>query len=332
MNFKEISQLTKLLLKIAKNKRSWESLLITSISNIQLNYLTRVQKYMTPEQNTFLTSYFIKSQVNYCPLIWMFCLKKSLHRLNNIHERSLRFIHQEYVTILVNVNEKSIHQKCLEFLMIEDSDKLNNFENISLIEKGNLLADDFEISETFNKYFQNVVPNLDLKVPSKLLCQTPENGDEVLAAIYEYQNHPSIKTILEKCNFSFSFKTMSLTDIGKEMKSLNTNKAFHSSDIPTKILKQNLDFFSPFILGYVNKSISSSTFPSILKLADVIPVYKKDSLYEKSNYRPISVLPNLSKPLKMFCMTIFLLFLITFYLNIQLVSGKASIRKVVSWQ
>ena len=132
------------------------------------------------------------------------------------------------------------------------SDKSNNFENISLIEKGNLLTDDFEIAETFNKFFQNLVPNLNLKVRSKLLCQAPENGDEVLAAICKYQNHPSIKTIFEKCNFSFSFKTVSLTDIEKEMTSLNTNKASHSSDIPTKILKQNVDFFSPFMLGYVN--------------------------------------------------------------------------------
>ena len=96
------------------------------------------------------------------------------------------------------------------------------------------------------------MPNLDLKVPSKLLCQTPENGDKVLGAIYNYQTHPSIKRVLEKCNFSFSFKTVSLTDTEKEMKSLNTNKASHSSDIPTKILKQNIDFFSSFTLDYVN--------------------------------------------------------------------------------
>ena len=44
-----------------------------------------------------------------------------------------------------------------------------------------------------------------------------------------------------------------------------------------------------------NKSITSSTFASIIKLTDIIPVYKKDSQYEKSNYRPIRVLPNLSK-------------------------------------
>ena len=104
-------------------------------------------------------------------------------------------------------------------------DKSNNFENISLTENGNLLTDDFKFAETFNKYFQNLMPNLDLKVPSTLLCQTPENGDEVLAAIYKYQNHPSIKTIFEKCNFNFTFKTVSLTNIEKEIKNLTTKKS-----------------------------------------------------------------------------------------------------------
>ena len=77
---------------------------------------------MTPEEKT-LTSSFIKSQFNYYSLIWMFCLKKALHRWNNIRETSLRLIHQGYVrnfiTLLVNANEKSIHQKCLRFLIIE---------------------------------------------------------------------------------------------------------------------------------------------------------------------------------------------------------------------
>ena len=127
------------------------------------------------------------------------------------------------------------------------------------------------------------MPNSDLKVLSTLLCQAQESGDKFLTAIYKYQNHPSIKTILEKCNFSFSFKTVSLTDTEKEMKSLNTNtnKASHSSDIPTKLLKQNVYLFSPFILDYVNKSINSSTFLPILKLAEIIPIYNKDSRYEK---------------------------------------------------
>ena len=88
---------------------------------------------------------------------------------------------------------------------------------------------------------------------------------------------------------------MHFTDIEKEIKILNTNKASHSSDISTRILKQNVDFFSPFLLGYINESIVLSTFPSVPKLSDTIPVYKKGSRYKKSNGRPISVLPNLSK-------------------------------------
>ena len=87
---------------------------------------------------------------------------------------------------------------------------------------------------------------------------------------------------------------MSFTDIEKE-KSFNTNKASHSSDIPTKILKQDIDFFNPFIEDYVDKSISSTTFFSILKLAHIVPIYKNDSRCKKTNYQLISALPNLSK-------------------------------------
>ena len=77
------------------------------------------------------------------------------------------------------------------------------------------------------------MPNLDLKVPNKSLCQKPENGDETLATVYKYQNYPSIRAIHEKCNFRFSFKTVSLINTEKEMENLNTNKASDLSDIPT---------------------------------------------------------------------------------------------------
>ena len=85
---------------------------------------------MNTEQKTFLTASFINSQFNYCLLIWMFCLNKALHKLNNIHERSLRFILQDYVSkfikLLVSSNEKSIHQKCLQFLVAEVYKYLNS--------------------------------------------------------------------------------------------------------------------------------------------------------------------------------------------------------------
>ena len=37
-------------------------------------------------------------------------------------------------------------------------------------ENDKMLTGDFETAETFNIYFQNLVPSLDLKVPNNLLC------------------------------------------------------------------------------------------------------------------------------------------------------------------
>ena len=47
------------------------------------------------------------------------------------------------------------------------------FEDMSLSENRNLLTNNFKTAGTFDKYFQNLVPNLDLKVPSNFLFQTP---------------------------------------------------------------------------------------------------------------------------------------------------------------
>ena len=67
---------------------------------------------------------------------------------------------------LKNVDNKKFWKTVKSFF----SDKSSNFENISPLENSKLLTNDFEIAETFKKYFQNLVPNLDLKVPSNLLC------------------------------------------------------------------------------------------------------------------------------------------------------------------
>ena len=45
-----------------------------------------------------------------------------------------------------------------------------------------------------------------------------------------------------------------------------------------------------------------STFPEILKHADITPLYKKGKKNIKGNYRPVSILPNLSKKLKNACL------------------------------
>ena len=48
-------------------------------------------------------------------------------------------------------------------------------------------------------------------------------------------------------------------------------------------------------LEIYNKSKNHADFPMALKLADVIPVHKKDEKNIMKNYRPISLLPIISK-------------------------------------
>ena len=44
-----------------------------------------------------------------------------------------------------------------------------------------------------------------------------------------------------------------------------------------------------------NSSISTGTFPDELEIADIVPVFKKEDQNDKTNYRPISLLPLISK-------------------------------------
>ena len=83
--------------------------------------------------------------------------------------------------------------------------------------------------------------------------------------------------------------------ISKIINNLDTSKATQQGDIPTKIIKDNKDLFPYFISASFNNAVNRGVFPSELKQADIKSIYKKESRNEKEIYRPVSVLPNLSK-------------------------------------
>ena len=66
-------------------------------------------------------------------------------------------------------------------------------------------------------------------------------------------------------------------------------------DIPDPIIKGNKDVIALFIYHNFNNSLSSSTFPTGLKYANVTLVFKKDGKTDKEKNKPISILPNISK-------------------------------------
>ena len=82
--------------------------------------------------------------------------------------------------------------------------------------------------------------------------------------------------------------------------SLDSTKASQDTDIPTKIIKDNADTFSDFLLSGFNNSVSTSIFLSSLNQAIITPVFNKGDKTLKENYRPVSILPVTSKIFNLF--------------------------------
>ena len=96
---------------------------ICTKTNQKLNALFRVSNFMSVDKLSLLINSFIRSQFSYCPLIWMFCNRTSMNKINRIQERCLRLILNDYTTessdLFLFSNEISTHQRCINFLMVE---------------------------------------------------------------------------------------------------------------------------------------------------------------------------------------------------------------------
>ena len=104
-------------------------------------------------------------------------------------------------------------------------------------------------------------------------------------------------------NIEINSHSLFLTPITEsELKSLitalpNKNSSGHNN-VNNVLLKQIKDSVVKPMTICVNKSLSEGSFPQVMKLADVCPLFKSKDKSETNNYRPISLLLTLSKLLE----------------------------------
>ena len=125
--------------------------------------------------------------------------------------------------------------------------------------------------------FFNVVTSLNIPQFNKIDRPSENISDAVIKGIVKCRADPSIIAIKENC-FSkpnFSFLVVEIVDIRKEIKMLQSNKATQNTDILTKLIKDNADFFAKFVFVSLNKCIEQSAFPLKLKSENITPVHKK---------------------------------------------------------
>ena len=196
-----------------------------------------------------------------------------------------------YHSITTQSQSKNFWKECKPLF----SNKINTMaERILLVENERIVSDDRDVATTFNEYFNRITETLD--IPAWGSTFVPKTDDPVRNAIAKYSNHPSICKIKGDfpCDEGFELQQVTLEEVSKEILSLESSKKV-SGNIPVKILKLGVAQTAPILTKCFNSSIAECIFPDELKLADIIPIHKKDSTSDKKNYRPISLLPTISK-------------------------------------
>ena len=180
------------------------------------------------------------------------------------------------------------------------SEKCTYASKISLIHNDNVISDDQELADTFNNFFEHAVDNLGIQE-----YRNDHNidinsilDDPIDYAIAKYKNHPSIIMINENVSFEsrFSFTAVNEDDIQREILNLNPKKPGTFGNVPTKMLKSSSEICNVALQNiWYSETLGKLYFPYKLKLADITPVYKKKDPTLVENYRPVSVLPSVSK-------------------------------------
>ena len=149
-------------------------------------------------------------------------------------------------------------------------------------------------------FLAQLLKSLNLNCDSQYLENVSEGLDPIERAIEKFKNHLSIKIIKEtvplNSDFTSDFESVNSERIAKLISELDPKKSDTFKGIPINVLKGSSDLCSSFLSEvWTEEIIHLKQFPIKLKLADVTPVFKKDDSISVKNYRPVSVLPVVSK-------------------------------------
>ena len=131
-----------------------------------------------------------------------------------------------------------------------------------------------EIAEKFNDYFTSIGRSL------------AENIHNIECNYSQFVNRVDV---------SFLFQPVSLSQVYKLLNSLSVCKASGIDKISAKVLKWAAPVVSESLMQIFNRSIVSHVFPNEWKVARVNALQKKGPRNMLDNYRPISILPVVSK-------------------------------------
>ena len=132
------------------------------------------------------------------------------------------------------------------------------------------------MANKFNEYFTNIGPQL---------ARSIDGSNRI----------PFHSNLTKPCSSSFGFQYTNPTDVSKIINKMKPKSSAGYDNISSKLLIQIGDIIACPLSIIINQSLCTGIFPKKLKLAKVIPLYKKDDEKSFGNYCPISLLSSFSK-------------------------------------
>ena len=155
--------------------------------------------------------------------------------------------------------------------------KVDNMLPDTFIKNGNELSDPEEIANAFNEYFSKIGSNL----ASNINCT--EDGQSYKV----YLQNPTLK--------KFAFKKVNDNEVLSIINNLKNKKSRGADNISNQLLKTIKQELCKPLTIIINQMIETGVYPEKFKISKITPIYKKNERTNIANYRPISLLPTLSK-------------------------------------
>ena len=189
----------------------------------------------------------------------------------------IRVSKQDYFNSYFQTNSKNIRNLWKGINQIVNSKTKTYDSPTSLIGQDNQLkTEPQDISNEFNNFFSNIAQDI--------LDKRTYEGDGNFEQYLHDQNANA-----------FTFDPVDEEEITSIISKFGVNKASGPTSVPTDILKYLKHEIAKPLTLLINLSITQGIHPDMLKIAKVIPIYKKGSKLNACNFRPISLLSNINK-------------------------------------
>ena len=195
-------------------------------------------------------------------------------RMRNKIKNLIRKSKSDYYNSFFEENKTNIKKTWEGIREIVNISKKSKSSPSRLRHNNSDVSDQVEISNIFNNFFVNIGNKVEEKIPN-----TDTN-------YMSYLKNPNNKSIFLTPVDNKEILTM--------IKNLSSAKACGPNSIPTNILKTHASTLCEPLKNIINLSFCDGLFPDLLKFASVCPIFK-GSKEKCENYRPISLLSNLSK-------------------------------------